>query len=472
MTSLTFYGGVDEIGGNKILLDNGSSRIFLDFGMSFTQAGKYFDEFLQPRCLNGLGDYLITGLIPAVKGLYRSDLQVQSFDLDTGQPTIDAILLSHGHIDHCAFISLCDPNVPVHMTCLTRYILDTLQSTGVSGLESEFLEISVREQRANRYQKKPRRICTHSSGESFKVGDFNVSVHGVDHSIPGAAGYIVRASDAVIVYTGDIRLHGTHSDLTKNFVEKAAASKPDVLIIEGTNIKEEKRDSEADVENKVLSFLKNEPISEKAVFTVFPARDVDRLNTFFRISNSLRRKLVLSLKQAYLLDLLENEREYPSPSLDNGDFLVHIPRKKWPMIDEAAYYLWERRYISHQNSVTSEDINKHPAEFLVYLDFYSLKELIDICPPAGSYYIHSKSEPFSEDMMLDDKLLNNWLELFKLIRFQAHASGHASGREIAEAMDAIKPKLVFPVHTEHPESFRGLAQNVILPEIGKQYLLN
>ena len=37
MTSLTFYGGVSEIGGNKILLEDGDTRLFLDFGMSFKQ---------------------------------------------------------------------------------------------------------------------------------------------------------------------------------------------------------------------------------------------------------------------------------------------------------------------------------------------------------------------------------------------------------------------------------------------------
>ena len=40
MVSLTFYGGVNEIGGNKILLEDQDTRLFLDFGMSFTQSGK------------------------------------------------------------------------------------------------------------------------------------------------------------------------------------------------------------------------------------------------------------------------------------------------------------------------------------------------------------------------------------------------------------------------------------------------
>ena len=35
MVTLTFYGGINEIGGNKVLLEDNGTRIFLDFGMSF-----------------------------------------------------------------------------------------------------------------------------------------------------------------------------------------------------------------------------------------------------------------------------------------------------------------------------------------------------------------------------------------------------------------------------------------------------
>ncbi|MGD0327655.1 MAG: hypothetical protein ABSB21_03390 [Halobacteriota archaeon] len=40
MTSLIFYGGVNEIGGNKILLEDQGTRLFLDFGMSFSLASQ------------------------------------------------------------------------------------------------------------------------------------------------------------------------------------------------------------------------------------------------------------------------------------------------------------------------------------------------------------------------------------------------------------------------------------------------
>jgi hypothetical protein len=55
LTNLTFYGAVNEIGGNKILLEDIDSKLFLDFGMSFGTASKYFSEFLQPRKCSGLG---------------------------------------------------------------------------------------------------------------------------------------------------------------------------------------------------------------------------------------------------------------------------------------------------------------------------------------------------------------------------------------------------------------------------------
>ena len=36
MVKLTFYGGVNEIGGNKILLQDKKTRVMFDFGRSFT----------------------------------------------------------------------------------------------------------------------------------------------------------------------------------------------------------------------------------------------------------------------------------------------------------------------------------------------------------------------------------------------------------------------------------------------------
>ena len=74
MTSLIFYGGVNEIGGNKTLLEDKDAKVFLDFGKSFSRRAKFFEEYISPRTSNGIVDFLTMGLIPDILGVYRDDL--------------------------------------------------------------------------------------------------------------------------------------------------------------------------------------------------------------------------------------------------------------------------------------------------------------------------------------------------------------------------------------------------------------
>jgi ribonuclease J len=73
--TLTCYGAVGKIGGNKILLEDGEARIFFDFGIDFDKCGEYYNELLRPRPARGLLDPLALGLIPPLEGLYRRELE-------------------------------------------------------------------------------------------------------------------------------------------------------------------------------------------------------------------------------------------------------------------------------------------------------------------------------------------------------------------------------------------------------------
>lgn len=73
MTDINFFGGVDEIGGNKIQIKGDSSGFFFDFGLAFKRANDYLAEFLQPRKSNGIVDFVTLGLLPCIKGIYRED---------------------------------------------------------------------------------------------------------------------------------------------------------------------------------------------------------------------------------------------------------------------------------------------------------------------------------------------------------------------------------------------------------------
>jgi ribonuclease J len=73
---ITCYGGVGQIGGNKILLEDAATagRLFFDFGTSFSDWGQYYEEYLKPRGGAGITDLLEMELLPPLAGLYRSDL--------------------------------------------------------------------------------------------------------------------------------------------------------------------------------------------------------------------------------------------------------------------------------------------------------------------------------------------------------------------------------------------------------------
>src|SRR4030065_1139954 len=75
MVKLTFYGGVGEIGGNKILLEDHKGKLFLDFGYRYSKYRTYYEEYLKPRAGAGLLDLLVMGLLPHLEGIYRTDLE-------------------------------------------------------------------------------------------------------------------------------------------------------------------------------------------------------------------------------------------------------------------------------------------------------------------------------------------------------------------------------------------------------------
>ena len=439
--TLRFLGGVREIGGNKVVVEDGPDRILLDFGPSFSPVWEqYWGQYLQPRSSSPVKDRLEFGLIPRVEGLYSEEALAGS-DLKLTDPAFHALFVSHAHLDHAGHLNLVDPRIPVYASAGTRQLLSAIE-------ESTFTRYGEHDWRTMPY------------GEPVRIGRIEVVPLPVDHSIPGASGFLVRTSEGTIAYTGDFRQHGPRAAETRAFVAAAAAEHPVALVMEGTRAGPDPRRqfSEEGVRSGVDALLGK---TDKLAFVSCYPRDLDRFATLYAAATAAGRSLVVSLRTAYLLAATRAAfPTIPIPLPGESDGLYVYKRPK------SRYFPWERPFL--EAAVDAPWVRSHASDLLLSLDMSHFAELIDLRPDPGSPFVRSMSEPFSEDD-LDDQMFRRWLEHFGLELHQYHASGHASGKELEQIVGEIAPGNVFPVHTEHPEAFVGWAKRTTQPELGESY---
>ena len=442
-TTLTFYGGVDEIGGNKILLQDRDTKVFFDFGMSFAMKKKFYSPpFLSPKSEKSLQELEI---LPKISGVYK---------FDRSPPEVDAVFLSHGHLDHSAYLSFIKREIPVYCGETTQIILQALSDVRRADLEFRVSDIEFKMFR---------------TGRKISVGSLEIEPFHVDHSVPGAYGFVIHTSNGAVVYTGDFRDHGAKPEMTRDFVENARKADPTAIVTEATNMTGATVSSETEVEDKLDRVVAD---ADGIVLAEFAYSDVDRLNSFFHTARKNKRCLAISLKQAYLLDALQKDKGLTVPALDDEGLLIFRKSKK-------RYDKWETQLIErydNQNKIFDVfDVSKQQCKVVLALSFYDFEELVQLEPEAGSCYVLSTSEPFNEEMEIDYERLVNWVRHYGLPQYQVHVSGHMMPLQLKKVLKKINAKRMFPVHTESAGLFakfmRDLESQVILVEKSKEYQL-
>jgi ribonuclease J len=511
MVSITAYGGVKEIGGNKILLEDEGRKILLDFGLPFSTQKLYYEEYLQPRGGAGLLDPVAMGLLPPLEGIYRDDLyQSEMWRSYKEHPVyrelidVNGVLLSHAHVDHTGHIGFLNENMPIYSTAMTAFIVKSIQDTSAAGLNSqicyygpvEYKKLDDWKQSAfystsdpkqqRKYNIEPIPLCAEAqefweSGfwekgprekpiNSCALGPhneclFNLQCYPVDHSIPGACAWAIETSAGWVVYSGDLRLHGKRGKSTEKFIEEAAKLNPVALIIEGTNVARTGNISEQEVRERGLNAIKD---VKGLVIADFSARDTDRLLTFLEIAGKTNRKLAILPKDAYLLKTIRLiEPETPDISTDEN-IVIYQKTTSSKSTDKWIKNLFKD---NNNKTVLAGDVNKNQDEYILSFSFFDMNELPSIRPQEGSRYVFSSSEPHDEEQEIDFMRLTNWLNHFGMDSYGLprehkgkweipesetgmHASGHACGTDLFEIVEKINPKMLIPVHSQHPEEYR------------------
>lgn len=503
MVSLTVYGGAagkkpaGEIGGNKILIEWDERAYFLDFGRRFSVSARFFEEFLQPRNAVGLRDYLRMGLLPPIEGIYRDDLTAHEPDLwghYRGHPhyrrleKLDGVLLSHAHADHNGDLGFLRPDIPVYTGLMTCVIGKGVQDTRAGGPDAEFCYIAPRRPTGDgaiesiRNAPKVERahlICdptgdyaepvarlerfwcdvpstrTELDEVPLKFADLaamGIRFFRVDHSIPGSAAFALETSIGWVVYSGDLRRHGHSKWRTEQFAEQAAALKPAVLIVEGTSLRAEPALEEPAVEEAAAEVVGNEP---GLVIADFSPRNIERLRTFHDIAKEQGRRLVVTTRDAYLLEHMHVvDPEIPRPDSE----VIAILKEP-----AAQRNIWERDLLVRfaANVVEAPSIGAEPGAYIVCISFWDITNLVDLEPQGGTY-IYSSSEAFNEEQRIDHQRLQAWLDDFGLKAVGGlpgaekgpyHASGHIDGPSMEWLIETIDPGKIVPVHSQQRDWF-------------------
>ena len=464
MERIIFFDGTEEIGGTKILVELNKVRFFLDFGLNYKRKGLFFEEFLNPRVSNGIGDFFYLGLVPKIKGIYRKDL-LEKFsgegitELGTGEEPsfIDAAFISHAHFDHSGYVSFLRDDIPIFMSETTINLMKAMEESGVNNFETSIFKYIKRN---SDYNSRKEKYGTHDIRIFDKPIDLRTTVvepYSVDHSVPGAFGFVVKSSNSTIVYTGDLRLHGKRASETEYFIKSARDSFPDYLIIEGTNLRAVEPDefwTEQRVFDEAENVIKK---AEELVIADFSIRDIDRFLTFFDLAVINKRKLVITLRDAYLINAMGN-MGFKVPDLNDSNLYFYFEKRRSGTYDEKDYpEKWIKDILSRidrRKLLKAKDVRSNQGDFIVVMRFFDLQELIDLEPKAGSVYIHSSSEAHTEEQNIDERKMDNWLKVFNLYpKIHLHASGHAKKEDLIKIISEINPKFVLPVHTENPQEF-------------------
>ena len=160
------------------------------------------------------------------------------------------------------------------------------------------------------------------------------------------------------------------------------------------------------------------------------------------ICNQCPRKVVLSASRANLL-------------------------KKVIGIQESYYYLpGEKRILdlNPENEVSLADLFEYPEKYV-----WQIEQQFELLKP-GTIYIHSDAEPLGDF----DPAYHTFIEKLEkqdvqMIRLAC--SGHATSEELGEIIAGIKPQLLTPIHSFHPENLKNPFGKRLLVQNGQSLVL-
>ena len=414
------YRGTHEIGGSCVELQTANSRILIDFGIPLVTGNK---ERFDIKSIEGktAEELIQLNILPDIKGLYKHQ-----------EKAVDAILISHSHLDHYGFMEYVNQDISIYMSRGAKELID-ITNIFVTKRPSLIDPLLIKHMRP------------------FQIKDFKITPYLVDHSAFDALAFLVEAEGKKVFYSGDFRGHGRKSILFDRML-KGPPQAPDCLLMEGSMIgrKDWIYRDEISVQARIEKILQE---NKNITFLFTSSQNIDRLVSAYKACLKTDSIFVIDIYTAFVLDKLRKVSKN-IPQFNWKNIKVKFINYHADILANAGYR--NLLYVYNKQKIDMFDINRQKKRILMLARdnsvFPSLIKSIDGI--SGAKLIYSMWEGYLTEKF-KDYCKDKQIEIESV-----HTSGHATIEDLKAFAKALNPKTLVPIHTFASESYPELFENV------------
>ena len=410
------YGGLNEIGGNCVVVEDGDRKLVFDNGIRFSVLRRFYGGRVEPL---GPSELRSVGVIPPSE-VFENAV---------------AVYVSHLHLDHAGLLGTIPPDVVIKVPD-SRILGETLASWyGRSG--SWLASVP------------PRSTATVEDLTPMVEDENGVVAVPVSHSSYPAYAFPYRGGDATVFYSGDLRfepLTGLNRRLDR-VVEGLNVDEVDVALLEGTNFGSGQAPVTPSTFSELLSLLFKE--YELVAVSIDPL-DLEMFTATVNLSKLYGRSLVVgSRRLLWAIEELE---------------------KIAPWMLEDLYVIEERGIqLPFQAELISlaDEVLKRPGDYVLAIDpvgllqiLRKLKEWEESVDLAGSAVVLTDPEPRESLKEAEEEALKAWFKAFGVHSFRLRLSGHYLPHHFRHIVETLKPRDLIPIHTEEAKLMDKLFKKI------------
>ncbi|HOW42338.1 MAG TPA: MBL fold metallo-hydrolase [Candidatus Omnitrophota bacterium] len=417
---LIIHRGTAEIGGTCVEVFTEKSRIVIDFGLPLVNAKK---EPFDSKVLIGKSPEELRGLkiLPSVSGLYKDE-----------ERSVDAILISHSHMDHYGLLRYVHPGIPIYMSEGAKTLVE------VSDIFTPHKTGKINTKIIDKRKK-------------LTIGDFEIFPYLVDHSAFDALAFMIKADGKKIFYSGDFRGHGRKSELYRRMVSKPPKD-IDCLLLEGSMIGrgEQLFKDEQAVQARMEKVLKATP---NIKFLFASSQNIDRIVSAYKACLKTNHVFVIDIYTAYILDCLRKVSKN-IPQFNWRNIRVKFMKSHADSLAQNASV--KLLYAYNSRKIEIDEINAIKDKVLMLARDNSIFPILvkNIKGIEGAKIIYSMWEGYLTDKF-KDFVAQKGLDIETV-----HTSGHATIQDLKVFAEALNPGKLIPIHTfesgQYPKLFRNV----------------